>query len=163
MPPNVMSDSIQYDTNDLNTMRNTRTYKDSYELAEYIFRKSCGKSQQHNKIGEKLYKQSAEMRIKYELVFSNLGQRLNLTRDTLYEQSRDVMKEAFSDRECNFGRIVAIYTFCLAICEYCNNNPTLRGYEYYVFQATAEVMHSNQEWFQRNDSWVGDFHGVTLN
>ena len=157
MSPNVMGDSIQYDTNDLNTMRNTKTYKDSYELAEYIFRKSYGKSQRYNKIGEKLYKLCSEMRIKYELVFSNLGTRLNLTRDTLYEQSRDVMKEAFSDQECNFGRIVAIYAFCLAISEYCNTQSSLKEHVDYVFQATAEVMYSNQEWFQRNDSWVGDF------
>ena len=157
MPPNVMGDSIQYDTNDINTMRNTKTYKDSCEMAEYIFRKSCGTSQRYNKIGEKLYKLCSEMRIKYELVFSNLGTRLNLTRDTLYGQSRDVMKEAFSDGECNFGRIVSIYAFCLTICEYCNDHQTLREHVDHVFQATAEVMYSNQEWFQRNDSWVSDF------
>ena len=140
---------------DRKLMENTVFYKDCYGLAEYIVLKECEKTQSYNKTGEKLFQLCSDMRSKYKEMFSSFVRHLDITKESLHQKSKNIMKKIINDNIFNFGRIVSIYTACLSICKFCFDNHILRDCIGLVFQATAEVMCGTEDWFQKNGSWVG--------
>lgn len=129
---------------------------ESVKIATYLVNKRLGKKQKSYRIGDKLYELCSEMENERESFFSNVCTRLNLNRENLSESSTAVMDNVFTDG-CNFGRIVALFTFCLTLSMYCAENDELVDQIDTVIDNTAITLVNQREWFENEGSWVNNF------
>lgn len=137
-----------------NMKDSTNTYKRSKEIASYVVKKQLGQKQKWNNIGEKMYELCTKMRLKHEPFFNGVSTRLGITRNTILETCKSVQTEILNEG-CSFGRIVSLYTFCMVLCEHCNENEYLSDRIDEVINITVEVLLEHQPWFQKNGNWDG--------
>ena len=96
-------------------------YQKSRKLAIYVIRKHQNQAQPKDSTGDKLYELCLEVKYKHDLFFENVGNELGLNEQNFEQLSQAVMSEVLSGN-CNFGRVVSIYAFCLALSDYCVRN-----------------------------------------
>lgn len=133
--------------------RPSELYTRSKHLAKYVVNKALGRRQKCDKIGEKLYELCIEMKNDRASFFDNICVRLNLNRDNIEELAKSVMIDVFVDG-CNFGRIVALFTFCLKLCQFCDKTEGLQDQIDMIIEITTSVICKQRNWFEREGSWV---------
>ncbi len=64
---------------------------------------------------------SKEIELKHEMLLKSMCNRLNITADNAYKTFCEIADEIFGD-ECNWGRIVVLYTFAGKLAAYCKSS-----------------------------------------
>ena len=136
----------------LQLIQSSELYRQTEKMATYIVNKMLGKRQKWNKNGEKIYELCMEMKSERELFFDGLCDKLELNKDNVDDTSKNVMMQVFMDG-CNFGRLIALYTFCITLCEFCSKNDMESSIDI-IIKNTSLTMYTQKEWFEKQGSWV---------
>ena len=127
-------------------------FQKSRSLALYVIKKHQHQVQRRDSMGDKLYELCYEVKYKHDLFFENVGRELGLNEQNFEPLSRAVMSEVLNGN-CNFGRVVSIYAFCLALSDYCERNNLGNRMEC-IARTVAFTIHNHLEWFNINGGWV---------
>lgn len=130
-------------------------YNRSNKLALYIMNKHLElKQQRRDRVGERLYDLCVDMKIKHSAFFNGIGNRLEVNSENFELSLKSVMSEILA-KNCNFGRIVSLYTFCIAMSEFCSENleDLTNRYEI-IANNTALALCDHSEWFENHGAWV---------
>lgn len=136
-------------------------YQQAIDVARYVVSKrlNADRKLKHTALGEKMYSLCKTAELKHELFFKGIGARLNLDRATFRETFVGVIQELFRDK-ANFGRFVSLYTFCIVIAEYCEQNDMSDLVESSV-RITAESVYAQRGWLLQHDNFVSS-HNLFL-
>ena len=127
-------------------------FQKSKNLTLYVIRKHQCEEQLKDSTGDKLYELCQDVKYKHDDFFENVGNELELNEQNFDSLSKDVMAEVLSDN-CNFGRIVSIYAFSLALLDYCEQNNLGSRMES-IAATVALTIQKHSEWFNKNGGWV---------
>ena len=130
-------------------------YQKSRKLAIYVILKHQSQTQPKDSMGDKLYELCLDVKYKHDLFFENVGNELGLNEQNFEQLSQAVMSEVLSGN-CNFGRVVSIYAFSLALSDYCVRNSFGNRTES-IAKTVALTIQAHIEWFNKNGSWVRNF------
>ena len=128
-------------------------YDESKSLAIYVIKKYRNQTQGENAIGDRLYELCMQVKYKHQLFFENIGEELGLNEENFNGISRVLMLETLIDT-CNYGRIVSIYTLCIALVIFCEENG-IKDKADSISNNVAMLMYSKLDWFEENNGWSG--------
>ena len=127
-------------------------FQKSRNLTLYVIRKHKCEVQRKDSTGDKLYELCQDVKYKHDIFFENVGHELELDEKNFETLSQAVMAEVLSDN-CNFGRIVSIYAFSLALSDYCEQNNLGSRMES-IARTVAFTIQKHSKWFNKNGAWV---------
>jgi len=128
-------------------------YQRTKFLANYVLKKHHNQTQRSDKIGDKLYELCIDIKYKHDMFFENVGRELGLNQENFNELSKAVMSEVLNGN-CNFGRIVSIFAFSLALSDYCARN-NLGDKSESITTNVALSIQTHIDWFNINGQWDG--------
>lgn len=130
--------------------------KRSNGLALYVIKKHHNlQHQRRDRVGDRLYDLCADMRIKHSAFFNGIGNRLEVNSENFEVTLKSVMSEILA-KNCNFGRVVSLYTFCIAMSEFCAENMRdhLNDRFETIAKKAASALCDHTDWFESHNSWV---------
>jgi len=138
-------------------------YQRSNGLALYVMNKHHElQRQRRDRIGDRLYDLCVDMRLKHSAFFNGIGNRLEVNTENFEATLKSVMSEILAEN-CNFGRVVSLYTFCIAMSEFCFENLGDQKNQYETIAKNAALaMCDHLDWFETHDSWVSLFFCQSL-
>ena len=154
--PSIRRDSAEDERNDDGPSRLISSdpfRKTGLDIALYLTNSRRGKRNFRCGYGEKMDRLARDMLLKHKMAFKGMTERLQLNEQNITNSFEATIRETFADG-CNFGRVVATYTFFIAILDYClHHNMESKIPQLQV--ATANVIAEQKEWINRNGGWVG--------
>lgn len=128
-------------------------FQKSRKLALYVIRRHRHEFQRKDRTGEKLYELCTEVKYKHDQFFENVGHELGLNEQNFEELSNAVMGQVLNGN-CNFGRIISIYAFSLALSDFCIRNNLGDRIES-IATNVALTIQGHVDWFKQKGSWDG--------
>ena len=132
------------------------TKKVTRELVEYTvnyFAQNSG-AKPTSTHAETLKRTVDEVSTSTGLVFSNMAQKLEITRDNLEDVFINVVEEMFTDNQMNWGRIVTIYAFGGHIARYWKRSGMVDILPRLVKVLSEYITRRFGPWIDHEGGWV---------
>ena len=135
------------------------TKKVTRELAEYTvnyFAQNSG-AKPTSTHAETLKRTMDEVSTRHKLVFSNMAQKLEISKDNLEDVFINVVEEMFTDNQLNWGRIVTIYAFGGHIARYCKRSGMVDLLPRLIQVLSEYTTRRLGPWIDHEGGWVSLF------
>lgn len=107
---------------------------------------------EYNKLSRAIRKLCQEIYQKHSVTFANMLARFHISPDTLHQNLQAVMMEMFSD-QVNWGRIVTLYSFCMALAEQCIIKEMPQLVQRVIEWTSVYIDVHIQSWIDGNHGW----------
>ena len=132
------------------------TKKVTRELVEYTvnyFAQNSG-AKPTSTHAETLKRTMDEVSTRHKLVFSNMAQKLEISKDNLEDVFINVVAEMFTDNQLNWGRIVTIYAFGGHIARYCKRSGMVELLPRLIKVLSDYITRRFGPWIDHKGGWV---------